>query len=115
MTEDDLYLLLRPLAGGQVYPYVAPLGSDGQPSISPPWVIFSLISDVTADVLCGQAESGISVQVDVSVCPSNLMEAAINPRLYLPPISSVFILEAIRGITLLHSLYITDRYLSVMR
>lgn len=65
MTEDDLYLLLRPLAGGQVYPYVAPLGSDGQPSILPPWVIFSLISDVTADVLCGQAESGISVQVDV--------------------------------------------------
>ena len=40
MTEDDLYLLLKPLAGGQVYPYVAPLGSDGQPSISPPWVIF---------------------------------------------------------------------------
>ena len=27
MTEDDLYLLLKPLAGGQVYPYVAPLGS----------------------------------------------------------------------------------------
>ncbi|EHV1321894.1 DUF3168 domain-containing protein [Salmonella enterica subsp. enterica serovar Infantis] len=61
MTEDDLYPLLAPLAGGQVYPYVAPLGSDGQPSISPPWVIFSLISDVTADVLCGQ----VSVQVDV--------------------------------------------------
>ncbi|ECB8369044.1 DUF3168 domain-containing protein [Salmonella enterica] len=65
MTEDDLYPLLAPLAGGQVYPYVAPLGSDGQPSISPPWVIFSLISDVTADVLCGQAESSVSVQVDV--------------------------------------------------
>lgn len=61
MTEDNLYLLLKPLAGGQVYPYVAPLGSDGQPSISPPWVIFSLISDVTADVLCGQAESGITL------------------------------------------------------
>jgi hypothetical protein len=29
MTEDDLYPLLAPLAGGQVYPYVAPLGSDG--------------------------------------------------------------------------------------
>jgi len=65
MTEDDLYPLLATLAGGQVYPYVAPLGKDGKPSISPPWVIFSIISDVSADVLCGQAESGISVQVDV--------------------------------------------------
>ena len=65
MTEDDLYLLLRPLAGGQVYPYVAPLGSDGQPSISPPWIIFSIVDDVSADVLCGQAESRVSVQVDV--------------------------------------------------
>ncbi|SUH15999.1 Uncharacterised protein [Salmonella enterica subsp. enterica] len=25
MTEDDLYSMLAPLAGGQVYPYVAPL------------------------------------------------------------------------------------------
>ena len=41
MTEDDLYPLLAPLAGGQVYPYVAPLDSDGKPSISPPWVILS--------------------------------------------------------------------------
>ncbi|MGV3986158.1 tail completion protein gp17 [Citrobacter portucalensis] len=65
MTEDDLYPLLAPLAGGQVYPYVAPLGSDGKPSVSPPWVIFSIITDVAADVLCGQAESAISVQVDV--------------------------------------------------
>ena len=65
MTEDDLYLLLKPLAGGQVYPYVAPLGSDGKPSISPPWLIFSLISEVATDVFCGHAESGISVQVDV--------------------------------------------------
>ena len=32
MTEDDLYPLLAPLAGGQVYPYVVPLGSDGKPS-----------------------------------------------------------------------------------
>ena len=54
MTEDDLYPLLAPLAGGQVYPYVAPLGSDGKPSISPPWVIFSIITDVAADVLCGR-------------------------------------------------------------
>lgn len=65
MTEDDLFPLLEHLAGGQVYPYVAPLGSDGNPSIAPPWVIFSLVSDAAADVLCGQAESAVSVQVDV--------------------------------------------------
>ncbi|HDF7630522.1 tail completion protein gp17 [Enterobacter hormaechei] len=65
MTEDDLYPLLASLAGGKVYPYVAPLGSDGQPSVAPPWVIFSIITDVAADVLCGQAESAVSVQVDV--------------------------------------------------
>lgn len=65
MTEDDLFPLLASLAGGQVYPYVAPLATDGNPSISPPWVIFSLVSDVAADVLCGQAESAVSVQVDV--------------------------------------------------
>ena len=46
MTEDDLYPLLEPLAGGQVYPYVAPLGSDGKPSVSPPWIIFSIVDDV---------------------------------------------------------------------
>ena len=61
MTEEDLYPLLAPLAGGQVYPY----GSDGKPSVSPPWVTFSIITDVAADVLCGQAESAVSVQVDV--------------------------------------------------
>lgn len=65
MTEADLYPLLSHLADGQVYPYVAPLSDDGQPSISPPWVIFSLVSDVSTDVLCGQAESSTSVQIDV--------------------------------------------------
>ncbi len=29
MTEDDLYPLLAPLAGGQVYPYVAPSAVTG--------------------------------------------------------------------------------------
>ena len=65
MTEDNLYPLLAHLAGGQVYPYVAPLGSDGKPSVSPPWVIYSIITVIAADVLCGQAESAVSVQVDV--------------------------------------------------
>lgn len=65
MNEDDIYALLSPLAQGRVYPYVAPLGSDGKPSVSPPWIIFSIVDDVSADVLCGQAESRVSVQVDV--------------------------------------------------
>jgi len=65
MTEADLYPLLSHLADGQVYPYVAPLSDDGQPSISAPWVIFSLVSDVSTDVLCGQAESRVYVQIDI--------------------------------------------------
>lgn len=64
MNEDDIYALLSPLAQGRVYPYVAPLGSDGKPSVSPPWIIFSIVDDVSADVLCGQAESRVSIQVD---------------------------------------------------
>ncbi|HGY2351896.1 TPA: DUF3168 domain-containing protein [Citrobacter farmeri] len=65
MTEDDISPLLEHLAGGQVYPYVAPLTSNGEPSLTPPWVVFSIISDVSSDVLCGQAESRVSVQIDV--------------------------------------------------
>ena len=65
MNEDDIYSLLSPLADGQVYPYLAPLGTDGTPSVSPPWILFSIVDDVSADVLCGQAESRVSVQVDV--------------------------------------------------
>ncbi|ELM7725496.1 DUF3168 domain-containing protein [Escherichia coli] len=65
MNEDNIYALLSPLAEGRVYPYVAPLGSDGKPSVTPPWIIFSIVDDVSADVMCGQAESRVSVQVDV--------------------------------------------------
>ena len=65
MNEDNIYALLSSLAEGRVYPYVAPLGSDGKPSVSPPWIIFSIVDDVSVDVLCGQAESRVSVQVDV--------------------------------------------------
>ena len=65
MTESDIYPLIAHLAGGQVYPYVAPLNATGTPSVSPPWVIFSLPTDVSSDVLCGPAESRISVQIDV--------------------------------------------------
>ncbi|KNG35684.1 hypothetical protein WR11_20330, partial [Escherichia coli] len=51
MTEADLYPHLAHLAGGQVYPYVVPL-LDGRPSVALPWVVFSLISSVSADVGC---------------------------------------------------------------
>ncbi|ENZ5585361.1 hypothetical protein ACGWOR_005312, partial [Escherichia coli] len=39
-----------------MYPYVVPL-LDGRPSVALPWVVFSLISSVSADVMGGQAES----------------------------------------------------------
>jgi hypothetical protein len=65
VNEDNIYALLSTLAEGRVYPYVAPLGSDGKPSVTPPWIIFSIVDDVSADVMCGQAESRVSVQVDV--------------------------------------------------
>lgn len=65
MTEDDLYDLLSTLADGRVYPYVVPLGSDGLPAVSTPYVIFSIPTDVAGDVFCGQAESTLRIQVDV--------------------------------------------------
>ncbi len=46
------------------HPYVVPL-LDGRPSVALPWVVFSLISSVSADVMGGQAESSVSVQIDV--------------------------------------------------
>ncbi|EKK66373.1 hypothetical protein EC100869_2995, partial [Escherichia coli 10.0869] len=58
-----MYPHLAHLAGGQVYPYVVPL-LDGRPSVALPWVVFSLISSVSADVMGGQAESSVSVQID---------------------------------------------------
>lgn len=65
MTEADIYLLLSGLAGGQVYPYVAPLSPDGNVSISPPWLVFSLPQENSTDVFCGAAESVTTIQVDV--------------------------------------------------
>ncbi|EOT1738161.1 DUF3168 domain-containing protein [Klebsiella pneumoniae] len=58
MTESTIYQLLASLAGGRVYPYVAPQNTP------PPWVIFSLPSDVTADTFGGAGESRVSIQVD---------------------------------------------------
>ncbi|HHT0500781.1 DUF3168 domain-containing protein [Klebsiella quasipneumoniae subsp. quasipneumoniae] len=65
MTEDNIYTLLSPLADGRVYPYVVPLGSDDLPAVPVPYVIFSIPTEVSGDVLCGQAESTLHIQVDV--------------------------------------------------
>ncbi|PXH22509.1 DUF3168 domain-containing protein [Klebsiella variicola] len=65
MTEDDLYDLLSSLADGRVYPYVVPLGSDDLPAVAAPYIIFSIPTDVSGDVFCGQAESTLRIQVDV--------------------------------------------------
>lgn len=53
MREATLYALLSQLAGGQVYPYVVPL-TEGKPAVSPPWLVFSVVSDIASDVLDGQ-------------------------------------------------------------
>lgn len=58
MTEDDLYSLLGGLAGGRVFPYVAPQNTP------PPWVVFSIPSEVIADTFGGVGESRVSIQID---------------------------------------------------
>lgn len=58
MMEADVYPLIGSLAGGSVFPYVAPSGT------SPPWVIFLLPTSVSGDVLCGQAETANTLQID---------------------------------------------------
>lgn len=66
MTEADVYPLIKHLAGGQVYPYIAPQKLDGSgPAILPPWVVFSLPSDVTDDVIDGQSATASMLQIDV--------------------------------------------------
>lgn len=65
MTETDIHPLIAGIANGNVYPYIIPLNSEGEPAISPPWVVFSFVSQSSADVLCGPAETASSVQFDV--------------------------------------------------
>ena len=65
MTEADVYSLIGALAAGQVYPYVAPLTPQGQPSISPPWITFMLVDQVYGDTFCGPAEENSALQIDV--------------------------------------------------
>lgn len=59
MTEADIYPRLSSLAGGNVFPYVAPQGT------SAPWVIYLLPSSVSEDVFSGPAETACTVQIDV--------------------------------------------------
>lgn len=65
MKESDIYSLIGSLAGGKVYPYIAPLNAEGDPSVNPPWIIFSIVSENFEDTLCGPAEEIGSLQVDV--------------------------------------------------
>lgn len=64
MTEADVRPYLQALAGGRVYPYVVKLNAQGEPAVTPPWIIFSLVTEVDGDVLCGQAETAVSLQID---------------------------------------------------
>ncbi|MGK3115343.1 tail completion protein gp17 [Candidatus Pantoea formicae] len=65
MTESSIFELIGGLAGGQVYPYVAPLNAQGAPAITAPWIVFTVVSEVFGDTLCGPAEENGSLQVDV--------------------------------------------------
>lgn len=65
MTEADIYSLIGNLCDGQVYPYVAPLNAEGEPAVSPPWIIFTIVSEVFGDTFCGPAEENDALQVDV--------------------------------------------------
>ncbi|MCK1969201.1 DUF3168 domain-containing protein [Franconibacter sp. IITDAS19] len=58
MTEADIYLRLIALAGGKVFPYVAPQGT------AAPWVIYLLPSSSSEDVFCGPAETAQTIQID---------------------------------------------------
>ncbi len=65
MTEDDVFSLIGALADGQVYVYVVPLNEQGKPSVSPPWITFTLVDQVYGDTLCGPSEENSALQVDV--------------------------------------------------
>ncbi|MDH2121660.1 DUF3168 domain-containing protein [Pantoea brenneri] len=65
MTEASIYSLIGGLASGQVFPYVVPLNPAGEPGISPPWIVFSVVSEVFGDTFCGPAEEYGTLQVDV--------------------------------------------------
>ncbi len=85
MTEADVYVLLAPLADGEVYPFIAPQGTPV------PYVVFILPSTNYEDVLSGQSASATSLQVDVYANgigeARSIRQQAINQMLSLSPIA----------------------------
>ena len=88
MTEADIYPLIGTLAGGNVYPYVAPAGT------APPWIVFLLPSNVSEDVFCGQAETASTLQIDAwahSIDEARAIRAQI--RAAIQPLQAVSLSE----------------------
>ena len=65
MTEAAIYSLIGAVAGGQVYPYVVPLDSNGAPAVAAPWVVYSFVSHSSRDTFAGESETYNSLQIDV--------------------------------------------------
>lgn len=57
--ESELYNSLSNFIDGRIYPSVAPIGTET------PYLVFIVPSKVNGDVLCGQAEKRISIQIDI--------------------------------------------------
>jgi len=88
MTEADIYPLIGTLAGGKVFPYVAPSGT------AAPWVVFLLPTAVSGDVFCGQAETASTLQIDAwaqSVDEARAIRSQI--RAAIAPLSPVSLNE----------------------
>lgn len=88
MTEADIYPLIGSLAGGNVFPYVAPSGT------AAPWVVFLLPTAVSGDVFCGQAETSGTLQIDAwaqSVDEARAIRSQI--RAAIAPLSPVSLNE----------------------
>ena len=65
MTEADIYPLLEQLAGGNVFPYIVPLDPEGAPVAAPPWIVYAFITQKSADVFAGSAETKNNLQISV--------------------------------------------------
>ncbi|MEI2264235.1 DUF3168 domain-containing protein [Erwinia sp. CGal63] len=88
MTEADIYPLIGSLAGGNVFPYVAPSGT------AAPWVVFLLPTAVSGDVFCDQAETASTLQIDAwaqSVDEARALRSQI--RAAIAPLSPVSLNE----------------------
>ncbi|AKJ41552.1 DUF3168 domain-containing protein [Pragia fontium] len=83
MIEETIYQALKSLAEGNVYLSVAPLGA------VPPYLIYSVPTKRRADVLTGQSESYLSIQIDAYdltlMSVTYLIEEALRHLKYLAP------------------------------